>query len=188
MTMTRDKAFEAVRAFIEAKPRKWPSPAAQLHAAAVDAFATLAVERDRMLLSLQNVMMLAQRMRRRDVPDAAEHLLRFCREAGAEPSILRDASDAEVHAFEALDAPLLLGAMRKAVRVASDRLGYCALCAHDHEIGNHADDCALMLTADRVCIQCGGAGELLHIYPRPGGPPGNQVVPCEPCGGTGRRP
>jgi hypothetical protein len=43
--------------------------------------------------------------------------------------------------------------------------------------------------ADQVnhdsCLGCGGSGDILHMYERPGGPPGNQLVPCETCGGKG---
>lgn len=40
--------------------------------------------------ALENVRALAARMQRREVPDAADHLLRFCRDVGIEASILRD--------------------------------------------------------------------------------------------------
>lgn len=46
-------------------------------------------ERDNLKLALQNVAMLAKRLRKTD-PENAEHLLRFCREAGWEDSILRE--------------------------------------------------------------------------------------------------
>lgn len=40
----------------------------------------------------------------------------------------------------------------------------------------------------RACLDCTGRGEVLHVYPRHGGPPGNQLVPCKSCDGTGRIP
>ena len=46
------------------------------------------VNYDRCLLAIENVAMLAKRLRKTD-PENAEHLLRFCREAGWEDSILR---------------------------------------------------------------------------------------------------
>lgn len=46
-------------------------------------------EADQMRRSLRNVMMLSHRIRKRD-PENADHLLRFCRDAGVVPSILRD--------------------------------------------------------------------------------------------------
>lgn len=48
----------------------------------------LGEESDRMSLSLRNVLMLSKRIRKTD-PENAEHLVRFCREAGIEDSILR---------------------------------------------------------------------------------------------------
>lgn len=44
----------------------------------------------RLELSLRNCLALARRMQSKD-PDAWGHVIRFCREAGIEPSILRDA-------------------------------------------------------------------------------------------------
>ena len=44
----------------------------------------------RLELSLRNCLALARRMQSKD-PDAWGHIIRFCREAGIEPSILRDA-------------------------------------------------------------------------------------------------
>lgn len=35
------------------------------------------------------------------------------------------------------------------------------------------------------CRTCFGRGAVLHMIPRPGGPPGNQDVPCSVCEGTG---
>jgi len=32
-----------------------------------------------------------------------------------------------------------------------------------------------------VCGYCRGTGEVILFYPRPGGPPGNQTVPCRMC-------
>lgn len=46
------------------------------------------VEYDRALLAIHNVAALAKRLRKTD-PENAEHLLRLCREAGWEDSILR---------------------------------------------------------------------------------------------------
>lgn len=46
------------------------------------------VDYDRALLAIENVAALAKRLRKTD-PENAEHLLRFCREAGWEDSILR---------------------------------------------------------------------------------------------------
>ena len=46
------------------------------------------VEYDRALLAIHNVAALAKRLRKTD-HENAEHLLRFCREAGWEDSILR---------------------------------------------------------------------------------------------------
>jgi hypothetical protein len=40
-------------------------------------------------LALRNVLALANRDVRKVAPQLAEHLVRFCREAGVEPSILR---------------------------------------------------------------------------------------------------
>ena len=47
------------------------------------------VNYDRALLAIHNDAALARRLRKTD-PENAEHLLRFCREAGWEDSILRD--------------------------------------------------------------------------------------------------
>jgi hypothetical protein len=47
------------------------------------------VEYDRALLAIHNVAALAKRLRKTD-PENAAHLLRFCREAGWEDSILRN--------------------------------------------------------------------------------------------------
>ena len=44
----------------------------------------------RLELSLRNCLALACQKRSRD-PEAWGHIIRFCREAGIEPSILRDA-------------------------------------------------------------------------------------------------
>jgi hypothetical protein len=44
---------------------------------------------------LRNVLMLAQKMRRRPVPEAHEHLLRFCKRVGLEPTILRSGKGGE---------------------------------------------------------------------------------------------
>ena len=44
----------------------------------------------RLELSLRNCLALARRMQSKD-PEAWGHVIRFCREAGIEPSILRDA-------------------------------------------------------------------------------------------------
>ena len=53
----------------------------------------LGEESDRMSLSLRNVLMLSNRIRKTD-PESAEHLVRFCREAGVEDSVTRAESDA----------------------------------------------------------------------------------------------
>jgi len=37
----------------------------------------------------------------------------------------------------------------------------------------------------RPCQTCGGAGELLHMWERPGGPPGNGMAPCPDCSRDG---
>ena len=50
------------------------------------------VNYDRALHAIENVAALAKRLRKTD-PENAEHLLRFCREAGWEDSILRDVLD-----------------------------------------------------------------------------------------------
>jgi len=48
-------------------------------------------EAARMELSLRNVLAMAMRMTRASqLPETAAHLIRFCREAGVEPSILRE--------------------------------------------------------------------------------------------------
>lgn len=49
----------------------------------------LGEESDRMETALRNVLMLSHRIRKTD-PENADHLARFCREAGIEPSILRE--------------------------------------------------------------------------------------------------
>ena len=36
------------------------------------------------------------------------------------------------------------------------------------------------------CPACLHTGEIIYMYPRPGGPPGNQVRVCGSCGGLGR--
>jgi hypothetical protein len=41
-------------------------------------------------LALRNVLMLARRLKRgKKIDDAMDHMIRFCREAGVEPTILR---------------------------------------------------------------------------------------------------
>lgn len=62
---------------------------------------TLLADRDRLggviekqRRALENIRMLAMRMRR-TAPEEAEHLLRFCREAGVVGSVMRE-SDGEV--------------------------------------------------------------------------------------------
>ncbi len=44
-------------------------------------------------LALRNVLMLARREKRRpgSTPDAMDHMIRFCREAGVVPTVLREA-------------------------------------------------------------------------------------------------
>lgn len=34
---------------------------------------------------------------------------------------------------------------------------------------------------DPHCVECDGHGELVFLYERPGGPPGNMIVPCPVC-------
>jgi hypothetical protein len=34
---------------------------------------------------------------------------------------------------------------------------------------------------DPNCPKCGGKGELLFMYDRPGGLPGNSMLPCDVC-------
>lgn len=43
-------------------------------------------------LALRNVLMLARREKRRpgSTPDALDHMIRFCREAGVVPTVLRE--------------------------------------------------------------------------------------------------
>lgn len=48
----------------------------------------LGAENDQMSTALRNVLMLSKRIRKTD-PENAEHLVRFCREAGVEDSIVR---------------------------------------------------------------------------------------------------
>lgn len=61
----------------------------------------------RLELSLRNCLALARRMQSKD-PDAWGHVIRFCREAGVEPSILRDAEPG-VDALEARAAEIYGG-------------------------------------------------------------------------------
>jgi hypothetical protein len=49
-------------------------------------------EHDRAMKSIRNIAMIAGRLRKID-PESAEHLLRFCREAGWKPSILREGDE-----------------------------------------------------------------------------------------------
>jgi hypothetical protein len=51
------------------------------------------VEYDPALLAIHNVAALAKRIRKTD-PENAEHLVRFCREAGVEDSVTRAEADA----------------------------------------------------------------------------------------------
>ena len=39
-----------------------------------------------------------------------------------------------------------------------------------------------------LCGKCEGVGTAVILIERPGNFPGNQVVPCSDCSGTGRRP
>lgn len=34
---------------------------------------------------------------------------------------------------------------------------------------------------DDLCPTCKGKGEVLYMYSRPGGPPGNQMILCPEC-------
>lgn len=61
----------------------------------------------RLELSLRNCLALARRMQSKD-PDAWGHIIRFCREAGIEPNILRDA-EPDADALEARAAEIYDG-------------------------------------------------------------------------------
>jgi hypothetical protein len=60
----------------------------------------ITVENEAKRLALKNVMRLALELKRgrRDPREAADHLLRFCREGGVEPTILRVEAEPLNHA------------------------------------------------------------------------------------------